>query len=782
MKQCKGDVEISTIDKDNEYTIKSEKLWTKSFLILWQSQFISALGDAAYSIALGFWVLYITGSTALMGLLMATATIPGVIISPFAGVIVDKYNRKKLLIYMDFIRGILIICIAITAFTGFISIWMVFVAGIILSICGAFFRPCVNSAIPDIVSISKITNANSLFSVASTGANMIGSIIGGFVLQVIGAPVMFFFNGVSYLFSGGSILLVNVPKVKIKTEQHIFKDLKIGLLYVWRFKGLRYILFIAAVSNFFSYIGIILMLPMFQQTVKLGPGKYGIAMACFTAGVMSGFFLCSIKSIPSEKKLNVFIFSNIISNISFIIAIRQELFGIMAIFLIIGGFFNSILNVLLLSTIQITTPQEMRGKVLALMSMMTQGLTPISMALGGAIGEIFPIRNVMEISFLIVLLVITPFMFNKNFKRFLNFDAEKGSLIDKNILFKGDGKVGRSKIKCVVWDLDNTIWDGIISEDKEVFIKGNVIEVIKTLDKRGILQSICSKNDFNVAMDKLKEFKIDEYFIYPQVSWNPKSEGITNIAKSINIGIDSLAFVDDQNFELDEVKFSIPDILIINAREIDALLDMPEMIPRFITNDSKNRRLLYMNDIKRNKIEEEFLGTKESFLSSLEMKLTLGSLEKEDLKRAEELTVRTHQLNATGYTYSYEELEEMSKSKDYKTLIAQLDDKYGSYGKIGLVIIEVKKDTWILKLLLMSCRVVSRGVGTVILNYINGIAKKNSVRFLAEFVPTDRNRIMYITYKFNGFKEISSENDKVILEADYDRINQIPDYIEIIES
>ena len=100
--------------KDNP----KEKLWTLSFLILWQGQFVSTLGDAVYSIALGFWVLSATGSTALMGLLMAASTLPGVLVSPFAGVLIDRSNKKLLFILMDILRGISIIFLAAAAYKG----------------------------------------------------------------------------------------------------------------------------------------------------------------------------------------------------------------------------------------------------------------------------------------------------------------------------------------------------------------------------------------------------------------------------------------------------------------------------------------------------------------------------------------------------------------------------------------------------------------------------------------------------------------------------------------
>lgn len=347
----------------------------------------------------------------------------------------------------------------------------------------------------------------------------------------------------------------------------------------------------------------------------------------------------------------------------------------------------------------------------------------------------------------------------------------------------GDGLMGPAvinelKIKCVVWDLDNTIWKGVLAEDSEVCLQEGIFEVIKELDNRGILQSISSKNNYETAMNKLKEFGIDEYFLYPQISWNPKSEALKEIANLINININTLAFIDDQPFELEEVRFSHPEILTINVNELDGLLEMPALNPRFITEDSKSRRQLYMNDIVRNDVEKSYSGTKDEFLATLGMSFTIAPIMEDDLKRAEELTVRTHQLNATGYTYSYEELDKLREVN--KMFIADLNDKYGDYGKIGLSMIETENNIWNIKLLIMSCRVMSRSVGTVMLNHIMRLAKEENVRLLAEFVPTEQNRIMYITYKFAGFKEIEKlENGVIILECDLNSIQSLPAYIKL---
>ncbi|AHN21057.1 HAD-IIIC family phosphatase [Lysinibacillus sphaericus] len=336
------------------------------------------------------------------------------------------------------------------------------------------------------------------------------------------------------------------------------------------------------------------------------------------------------------------------------------------------------------------------------------------------------------------------------------------------------------KIKCVVWDLDHTLWDGILIENDNLTLKENVVEVIKELDRRGILQSISSKNNYDMAKEKLEEFGLWDYFIYPQISWNSKSEAVAQIAKDINIGIDTLSFVDDQEFEREEVLFSYPEILCIDANDIDKILDMERMMPKFITNDSKNRRKMYHSDIQRNKEELAYSGTKEEFLSTLNMTFKIDKAKEDDLQRAEELTVRTHQLNSTGYIYSYDELKNFLEADDYEVYVAQLDDKYGTYGKIGLALVEKKADVWDLKLLLMSCRVMSKGIGNIFMNFLINESIKNNKTLRAQFIPTDKNRIMYITYKFNGFKELGKDGDVVIFEADmsYERI--IPDYVTFV--
>ncbi|UHA74008.1 HAD-IIIC family phosphatase [Paenibacillus sp. 481] len=336
------------------------------------------------------------------------------------------------------------------------------------------------------------------------------------------------------------------------------------------------------------------------------------------------------------------------------------------------------------------------------------------------------------------------------------------------------------EIKCIVWDLDHTMWEGVLLEADNVELKAGIRDIIVELDSRGILHSVASKNEVHAAMDKLREFGIDQYFLYPEINWNAKSVSVANICTNLNIGMDTILFIDDQIFERDEVQSEHPDVTCLDATEYVNLLAHPRLNPRFITEDSVRRRAMYLEDIQRKQEEDTFTGPQESFLSSLGMQFVISEAREEDLKRAEELTVRTNQLNATGNTYSYEELDQFRQSSDHLLLVCELTDKYGSYGKIGLALLELKETNWHLKLLLMSCRVMSRGVGTVMLTYIMQQAKSDGKVLQADFKQTDRNKMMYVTYRFANFKEIANDGQgQILFENDLNHIQPFPPYIEV---
>lgn len=338
----------------------------------------------------------------------------------------------------------------------------------------------------------------------------------------------------------------------------------------------------------------------------------------------------------------------------------------------------------------------------------------------------------------------------------------------------------KKEVKCVVWDLDNTVWEGTLLESESVQLKPQIKDIIIELDRRGVLNSIASKNNYEDAINKLKEFGLAEYFLFSEIHWDSKSGSIERIRENLNIGIDTLFFVDDQPFERDEVQSEHAEVETFDALDYLTLLDHHRLKPKFITKDSNRRRLMYKEEQVRKSDEEKYEGPKEEFLASLDMEFSILEAQPEDLERAVELTERTNQLNATGRTYAYDELTTYMNSASHKLYICELKDKYGSYGKIGLALIEITDENWHLKIILMSCRVLSRSVGSVLMIYIMNQAKADGKTLLADFKQTDRNKMMYVTYRFSNFSELENDgNGNIVFSNDLAQIQPYPHYLKL---
>lgn len=329
-------------------------------------------------------------------------------------------------------------------------------------------------------------------------------------------------------------------------------------------------------------------------------------------------------------------------------------------------------------------------------------------------------------------------------------------------------------IKCVVWDLDDTLWRGTLLEGDDPALAPGIKDVVLGLDNRGILQSIASKNDHDAAWARIKGFGLDEFFLHPQICWADKSHSIRTIADCLDIGLDTVAFVDDQAFERDEVGHVLPSVMTIDAADAARMLEMPRMRPRFVTAESKIRRKMYVVDELRRRHEDVFPGNRQEFLATLGMRVTIWAAGEPDLRRAEELTVRANQLNTTGRPYSYEELNALAMSPDHLLLVAGLEDRYGTSGTVGLALIDRSSRAWLIRLLITSCRVVNRGVGGIMMTHILESAKRRGVGLQAEFIHNGRNRMMYLAYKFHGFREVAGHGDNVLLEHDLENIRPYP--------
>ncbi len=191
---------------------------------------------------------------------------------------------------------------------------------------------------------------------------------------------------------------------------------------MWRQVGLRFIIFIASLNNFFFMLGLTLFIPLCKYTPGLGSGKYGVLMACFTGGGVVGYLLLSVATIKAKNKLKYFIISVLIYGIVLIALVNLPYFAVMAGMLVIAGFFNAVVNVVLVSTVQLSTPWELRGKVMSFINMTAGGLTPVAMALGGVLGEHLPVTVVMTAAFAASLLVSLPSFFSKSFRSYITTD------------------------------------------------------------------------------------------------------------------------------------------------------------------------------------------------------------------------------------------------------------------------------------------------------------------------------------------------------------------------
>ncbi len=178
--------------------------------------------------------------------------------------------------------------------------------------------------------------------------------------------------------------------------------------------------------------------------------------------------------------------------------------------------------------------------------------------------------------------------------------------------------------------------------------------------------------------------------------------------------------------------------------------------------------------------EQQFQGLKKAFLESLRLRFTIAHAVEQDLRRAEELTVRTNQLNATGKIYGYDELKTFLDSPRHELIVCTLEDRYGSHGKVGLALMEITPESYHLRLFLFSCRVVSLGVGSVLLTHVLQRAHENGKTVKADFIHTGPNRQSFVAFRLAGFVETgAAENGTLVLEHRAELVQPYPPYVHL---
>jgi FkbH-like protein len=299
----------------------------------------------------------------------------------------------------------------------------------------------------------------------------------------------------------------------------------------------------------------------------------------------------------------------------------------------------------------------------------------------------------------------------------------------------------------------------------DVRVRDEVREVLWEMDARGILHSIASRGVENVAMKILEEEALHDLFVFPRINWLPKPANIVAIAQDLKLSIDSMAFVEDDPFELAEAAFMLPDLLTVEARRVNELLTMPELMPNGITHESRSRRAFYRSEERRRQ-EERLFSSREDFLKSCAMRLGIRTMVRADIPRILELMSRTHQLNTTGRIMPGDELLQILHEGKRAVYVAELTDRFGSYGIIGAAVLREDRVSRTIEYLAISCRVLGRGIERAFIGSLAADPKRcESCIIQALFRDTGRNREMRVLFQMMNFESVGRKEDGTIVFA-----------------
>ncbi|MEO6630651.1 MAG: HAD-IIIC family phosphatase [Mucilaginibacter sp.] len=327
--------------------------------------------------------------------------------------------------------------------------------------------------------------------------------------------------------------------------------------------------------------------------------------------------------------------------------------------------------------------------------------------------------------------------------------------------------------KCLVFDLDNTIWGGIIGDDGLENIQLGSLGIgkaftelqhwLKKLKNRGIILAACSKNTEAIAIEAFEKhpdmvLKTDDIAMFA-INWDNKVDNLHRIQSTLNIGFDSMVFLDDNPFERNMVKENIPEITVLElpsdpADFLEYLYGLNLFDTASLSNEDAERTTLYQTEAKRTTEKQSFVNEGD-FLKSLNMVSIIEPFTAFNIPRVAQLTQRSNQFNLRSIRYTELELKKLAESTDAITCSFTLEDKFGDNGLIAAVILKKENDgTLFIDTWLMSCRVLKRGMENFVLNQLIDAAAKNGFKYLkGEYVPTAKNEIVGNHYRDLGFTE-----------------------------
>ena len=411
----------------------SNRLWNKNFIILWQGQLISDLGNGIFNAILSLWVLDITGSKIMMGTILACLSLPRVIFGPVAGTFADRHSRKWIIVLTDAIRGILFTGVGVMALSmgaGFPA-EVLYPVAVVSGLCSAFFSPAIISAIPDIVCMEKLAKANSLRTLSQALSQLVGFACGTVLFTQFKAAPLVFGYGICFIYAAATQLFMTIPKTSSSAEQkHIFYDIWAGMKYTFSQKGIRTLIIIGMFLNFFANIGITLLAPLFKEEPGYGTAIFGPVMATMMVGQLIGMGLVSLLKIKPNDRPKMFYLS-VVALIGCMIPVGlvSNVYLMFPLALVIGTSV-SIMTILMYTLLQITVAPENRGKVFGIMSTVFEGLTPVAQSASGGLAEAFGengVRKTIVSAFACAGVVLLFAFFNKPFQAFLKSEPLEAS-------------------------------------------------------------------------------------------------------------------------------------------------------------------------------------------------------------------------------------------------------------------------------------------------------------------------------------------------------------------
>jgi len=374
------------------------RLWNRDFFLLWQGQTVSQLGNQAFLIAMAIWVKDATGSATLMGLLMTVSALPGVLLAPFGGTFADRHSRIRIIVGCDFLAGLASLglgLVMLAASSTSLILPLLFAVTVLLGIIRSFFTPAIQASLPDLVPRERLAAANSLNYFSIQTSVFAGQAVGGVLYRVLGAPLLFIVDGVSYLFSGVSEMFIRDTWKKPAEKPQVggafrafLHETGEGLRYVWGRAGMRDFILVACLLNFLG-TPMFVLLPFYVDTVlRVTDDWYGYLLAAMSIGAVAGFLLAGTMRLKGQALgwslvLGLLLGPLFFASIGFVANPWLALVLAFASGLSLGT-----VNIYLITLLQLSTPKELRGRVLGLLGTLAGALLPIGTALGGWLGDL----------------------------------------------------------------------------------------------------------------------------------------------------------------------------------------------------------------------------------------------------------------------------------------------------------------------------------------------------------------------------------------------------------